>query len=204
MKMGSDRVGKIVAWEDARGFGWLDDGGDRVFAHINEFPTGERRPRKGEWVRFVAGKDAKGRVCATKVVYVKRKSGRLVAGGLMILCLLLALPVAAWFSSPLPWWVAGGWMGVFSLVSFGQYAVDKRRAKSGGDRVSEASLHLMELLGGWPGAYLAQRWLRHKSRKKSYQVVFRVIVALYQVMAVGVVWENRLGRLIGGFLPGEW
>ncbi|MBF4509052.1 MAG: cold shock domain-containing protein, partial [Aeromicrobium sp.] len=32
--------GRLSAWNDERGFGFIepDDGGPRVFAHINEFP----------------------------------------------------------------------------------------------------------------------------------------------------------------------
>jgi uncharacterized membrane protein YsdA (DUF1294 family) len=39
----------------------------------------------------------------------------------------------------------------------------------------------MELVGGWPGALLAQQVFRHKTRKLSYQVVFWTIVVLHAV-----------------------
>jgi uncharacterized membrane protein YsdA (DUF1294 family) len=39
-------------------------------------------------------------------------------------------------------------------------------------------LHLFGLIGGWPGALLAQNFLRHKSKKWSFQVVFWVTAAL--------------------------
>lgn len=52
------------------------------------------------------------------------------------------------------------------------YAVDKRAARHGQWRVSEATLHILELLGGWPGALLAQQLYRHKTRKVSFQVAF--------------------------------
>ena len=45
------------------------------------------------------------------------------------------------------------------------------------------NLHLLELLGGWPGAFLAQRRLRHKCSKGSYQFVFWLIVLGYQFAA---------------------
>lgn len=44
-------------------------------------------------------------------------------------------------------------------------------------------LHLLELLGGWPGAFLAQRRLHHKCSKGSYQFVFWLIVLAYQFAA---------------------
>jgi hypothetical protein len=39
-------------------------------------------------------------------------------------------------------------------------------------RTPEKVLHASELLGGWPGALLAQQLFRHKTRKVSYQLVF--------------------------------
>ncbi|HSH15989.1 MAG TPA: DUF1294 domain-containing protein [Verrucomicrobiae bacterium] len=50
-------------------------------------------------------------------------------------------------------------------------------------RVSEANLHLLELLGGWPAALLAQRRLRHKCSKGSYQFMFWLIVLGHQFVA---------------------
>jgi uncharacterized membrane protein YsdA (DUF1294 family) len=66
-----------------------------------------------------------------------------------------------------------------SLVTFALYAADKRRARRGEWRISEATLHLAELLGGWPGALLAQQVLRHKRRKGAYLFVFWLIVAAH-------------------------
>jgi uncharacterized membrane protein YsdA (DUF1294 family) len=52
--------------------------------------------------------------------------------------------------------------------------------------VPESSLHLIELLGGWPGAYLAQQTMRHKTVKASYQVVYWLIVLLH--VATATLW----------------
>ena len=37
-------------------------------------------------------------------------------------------------------------------------------------------LHMLEALGGWPGALVGQRWFRHKTRKARFQGVFWAIV----------------------------
>lgn len=68
---------------------------------------------------------------------------------------------------------------VMSLVAFAVYGWDKRRAGRGEWRVSERTLHGLELLGGWPGALVAQGFFRHKRRKLSFMVVYWLIVALH-------------------------
>jgi uncharacterized membrane protein YsdA (DUF1294 family) len=47
--------------------------------------------------------------------------------------------------------------GLMSLITFVVYYLDKRAARLGRPRTPEATLHVLELLGGWPGALLAQR-----------------------------------------------
>jgi uncharacterized membrane protein YsdA (DUF1294 family) len=73
-------------------------------------------------------------------------------------------------------------LGVYALMSaiaFSLYWIDKQRAGRREWRISEATLHGSELLGGWPGAWLAQRVFRHKWQKRSYMVVYWAIVALH-------------------------
>jgi uncharacterized membrane protein YsdA (DUF1294 family) len=59
-----------------------------------------------------------------------------------------------------------------SFITFIAYAIDKSAARRKLTRTPEKTLHLLALLGGWPGAVIAQKLLRHKSRKQSFQVVF--------------------------------
>lgn len=68
---------------------------------------------------------------------------------------------------------------VFSLLAFGFYGFDKRRARLGGRRIPENWLHGLELCGGWPGAWLAQLAFRHKTQKTSFRIVFWAIVVLH-------------------------
>ncbi|XHF40505.1 DUF1294 domain-containing protein [Metapseudomonas boanensis] len=68
---------------------------------------------------------------------------------------------------------------LMSLLCFVAYWRDKRFAIAGQQRTPETRLHLLELLGGWPGGLLAQRLIRHKNRKLSYQFKFWLIVAVH-------------------------
>ncbi len=65
--------------------------------------------------------------------------------------------------------------GLMSLVTVIAYAFDKRAARRGTARTPEATLHILELLGGWPGALIAQWLIRHKNAKVTYQIVFWLI-----------------------------
>lgn len=75
---------------------------------------------------------------------------------------------------------------VMSVVAFVAYGIDKRAARDGGRRISEATLLMMGLLGGWPGALLAQRHFRHKTRKQPFRTLFWLsVVANVALVAAG-------------------
>ncbi len=73
---------------------------------------------------------------------------------------------------------------VMSLVCFVAYGWDKNRAATGGRRVPERTLHILSLLGGWPGAFLGQQHFRHKTKKLTFLIVFWCVVLLH-VATVG-------------------
>jgi uncharacterized membrane protein YsdA (DUF1294 family) len=79
-----------------------------------------------------------------------------------------------------------------SVFAFFAYRSDKRYAEAGQWRIPEATLHLISLLGGWPGAFLAQRVFRHKTSKLSFQSVFWCVVALHQFLAIDSLLDWRL------------
>jgi len=63
-------------------------------------------------------------------------------------------------------------------ITFISYGLDKRAAIKGKRRTRERSLHLMALMGGSPAAFLAQRTFRHKTIKRSFRLMYWLIVAL--------------------------
>jgi len=68
---------------------------------------------------------------------------------------------------------------MMSIICYVAYSRDKKSAKANQRRTPERTLHIYELLGGWPGGFVAQRMLRHKNRKFSYQLSFWFIAALH-------------------------
>lgn len=82
---------------------------------------------------------------------------------------------------------------IMSLIAFVAMWRDKRAAIAASrNRTPEASLHALELLGGWPGSLLAQQLFRHKTRKLHYLMVLWLIVALHAAgwgAAVFLFWS---------------
>nr|WP_298147909.1 DUF1294 domain-containing protein [uncultured Pseudomonas sp.] len=117
---------------------------------------------------------------------------------LLILLALCCLPL--WGALQL--WLHAGFVWLLlvyplaSLISFLQYWQDKAHALRGRWRTPENALHLTELLGGWPGALMAQQCFRHKTRKLSYQLVFWAIIAVHQ--AVWIDWLLLDGAYLSG------
>ena len=90
---------------------------------------------------------------------------------LAVLCVLPGLGASrmAWLDQA--WWPLALYPAM-SLVSVMLYWQDKHQARQQAWRTPEKVLHASELLGGWPGALLAQQLFRHKTRKVSYQLLF--------------------------------
>ena len=176
--------GKITDWKDDKGFGFIspNDGGPRVFVHIKSFSNRQQRPTGNEIVTYELGHDAKGRPQANSVAFVLKHASSAKPSGqgnvsLMLTAAFLALVAGSVVSGKLPVEVAWLYLAA-SLIAFIAYALDKSAAQHGRWRTQESTLHLFALAGGWPGALAAQRLLRHKSRKPSFQFVFWVTVML--------------------------
>ena len=77
-----------------------------------------------------------------------------------------------------------------SFATFAAFLNDKRAARDGRRRVSEARLLTLAALGGMPGAKLGQTLLRHKTRKQPFAKQLNLILAVQIAVAVvvGVVW----------------
>jgi uncharacterized membrane protein YsdA (DUF1294 family)/cold shock CspA family protein len=186
--------GRLTEWNDERGFGFVTslDDESRAFVHVSEFPHESRRPQILDLITYETRHDDRGRLQARDVQFLAPvrsaysaslpSSSRISAGrelplaipfvalcAVILIGLIVRTSVAAWFLL--------GYV-VMSLVTFAAYAADKSAAARGRFRTQESALHLLELAGGWPGALIAQRVLRHKTKKQSYQIAFWVCVAL--------------------------
>jgi len=186
---------RLVEWNPEKGYGWLQWGDKRVFLHRREMDGASRVLRIGEEIRFILGQDERGRPCATDAVPV-RKSVRIGGLSLLLLAALLILPAVALHRVPIEAWKTALYVLTVSLMTYTAYASDKRRARTNAWRIPEAHLHLLELLGGWPGAWLAQQRLRHKCSKNRYQFVFWSIILIHQFIAFDSLQDWHFSKLM--------
>ncbi|AOW13530.1 hypothetical protein LPB72_10980 [Hydrogenophaga crassostreae] len=78
---------------------------------------------------------------------------------------------------------------ILNLVTFYIYLYDKNAAEEGNWRISENQLHSLALLGGWPGAWFAQRAFHHKISKTSFQITYWATVALHLLgLLAWLIW----------------
>lgn len=70
------------------------------------------------------------------------------------------------------------WIVATNFTTFVAYGVDKRAAIKKTWRVPEKDLHMLEFLGGWIGAWVGQKFFRHKTAKKSYQAMYKLMIVL--------------------------
>ena len=209
----------MATWHDDRGYGFITAKGSsgRVFVHINDCSRRHKRPVVGLPVLFRLGKDASGRPRAldvrpsrghrqvTRSDKQRRWSLLLCLGFFAGLYLLVQL-------GRLPQLIPVFYLAL-SVLTLGFYGEDKWAARSGRRRTPENTLHLLSLLGGWPGAAIAQSFMRHKSSKKSFRKIYWLTVCLnlvalgYGLTPGGAAWLVRLNdgleymvSMLAGFL----
>lgn len=189
-------AGVVTTWNDDRGFGFIkpDGGGPDLFLHFTAVPRGTARPYQGQLLTFEAESDEKGRMRAVRaepVLVAERAeppirptSVVVTVGSILAFATVFFVAHVRW---QVPWTIAGIYVGL-SILTFALYVVDKRAAQANRWRTPENTLLIIGLVGGWPGAAIAQQVLRHKTKKLSFRSRFWFTVILNVVVFVLVAW----------------
>jgi len=174
--------GKLIKWDDEKAFGFIvpNGGGDHVFIHKSAFSNRQKTPQIKDIITFSITKDKQGRYCAGEATFsgekLKKKQAKNVSKfSIYLSVIFLVLMMAALVIGRMPINLVLLYLGG-STLTFILYAYDKSKAKRGAWRTPESTLHLFALVGGWPGAAIAQQTLRHKSQKKEFRFVFWLTV----------------------------
>ncbi|MEW4486916.1 DUF1294 domain-containing protein [Thalassoglobus sp. JC818] len=186
--------GCITGWNDERGFGFViseDDEADRIFAHISNFVKGSPRPRDGDRVEFAIESNGERGLQAVQIQLIRSPLEWSRAETINLLISVGALAaigiygVVTGIPSMMNIAILLGYT-ILSLITYVIFADDKRRAQTGKWRWEERQLHMLSLFGGWPGALVAQRKLRHKNRKVAFQVTMLAMILLNVTVVITV------------------
>lgn len=189
-----------MQWNDERGFGFIRaDTGERYFVHISEIGRIATRPRVGDRLSFVPkrGEDGRLQAASVRISAANPLPERPIQRGgterempldwrLPLAAMLAGLILVGSALDQVPLVIALAYLGA-GLISFFGYWVDKRAARAGHWRTSEAMLHGIDLCFGIVGGLMAQTLLRHKTRKSSFVLVTALIVIVHLLGLVAML-----------------
>lgn len=195
--------GIIKSWESNKGFGFIepDKGSKDIFIHIRDLKHTNYQPVVGDKVfyKITADKNGKLRACdayikGQKIIHIPKeknliknkpsyKLGILPRLGIAVIPFICSVLLIIKHHIFLPLFA----YLILSTITFFVYAYDKNMARKAKWRVSETTLHLLGLSGGWPGALITQYAIRHKNQKTSFQIVFWLIVCSHLAVLISVV-----------------
>jgi len=208
--------GIIKSWKVDKGYGFIQPsgGGKDIFIHIRDLKHSNYLPQQGDSVCYQVVAENNGKLRAygafikgqeISQLYRKKsfkknqtqeqKTRREYRLGMLPILVIATIPFV--FSSLLikeqhnfiPFFT----YLLMSLATFIVYAYDKTKAHKNEWRVSEQKLQLLALLGGWPGALITQRVIRHKNKKTSFQVIFWIIVIIHIAIWLDVLFLKSAG-----------
>ena len=160
-----------------------------MFVHIKSFSNRQQRPLRNDLVHYTLGFDEHHRVRAEDVTFVVPIAVPVSSYGTADVILTFAVFFVLFIvkcvsDGKLPLPILGVYL-VVSTITFCLYWSDKAKARRHQWRIPEDTLHFWSLIGGWPGAALAQKLVHHKSSKASFQTIYWFTIA---VNIVAVIW----------------
>jgi uncharacterized membrane protein YsdA (DUF1294 family) len=175
---------RITEWDVARDRGHIKFERHRVPIRGQDFLIRHKRPEVGDVVEFRISRDPAEGLCAVEVEHLN-EGARIRWWHLAVILPFLVTPLYA-LSQVLrssDWPIAGGYLFAVSVVSLLAYRFDKMYERKGRIGVSDSVFHTLALLGGWPGAFIAQRKYA-PSRGIGFHVFFWMIVLLHHLVAI--------------------
>jgi len=190
--------GKISRWQDDKGFGFIQPmlGGPQVFLHVSALQNRQRRPQIDEVVTYTRMTDEQGRFQAQDVIFAGEQpipQAKLQQESkqqpqlkrqvpwqpkywqYMLAAAFLLLLSAGAIEAYVSWKIVLFYL-VASILTLAFYCNDKFAAENRSWRTPESTLQMFALLGGWPGALIAQNLLRHKISKSAFMTQFWLMV----------------------------
>jgi len=206
--------GTIHKWNDEKGFGFItpNDSNKTIFVHIKSFTDRNVRPIENQKVTYTLEKNDKGyaainvsrttdnpirsktnihRKLTQKHITKKQTPIKESSTNSVSLITMLFIGIFILFilhfsviENKLPPITIMLYL-LISILTYFTYKIDKNKAINNEYRISEKSLLLLSLFGGWAGALIAQQKFRHKNKKLSFQIPF------WLVIFVNIIWLSN-------------
>ena len=190
--------GKIVTWNDSKGYGFIApiSGDNQIFIHIKAFQNRTLHPTVGQVITYTVGSDKQGRPCVIKASLEGEtlKQNTNAAISIFISTIFFTILILAALEHKISLIIPIVYL-VLSIYTYYVYEGDKSASSIGTWRTQESTLHLLALTGGWPGALIAQKKLRHKHKKRSFISVFWITVIINCGLCIGLFSTLGLGLL---------
>ena len=184
--------GQLIKWHADKAYGFIapNGGGSHVFIHKSAFENRHREPKIKDVITFTITKDNDNRYCACEATFPGEKLKKKMPKKVSLLSIFLSLTflgviIIAAFLGYLPQKIMLIYLSL-SVITYLIYALDKSKAKRKAWRTPESTLHLCAIVGGWPGAALAQQLLRHKSSKRDFRMVFLLTIMINVGALIGL------------------
>ncbi|RKZ91683.1 MAG: hypothetical protein DRR19_06485 [Candidatus Parabeggiatoa sp. nov. 1] len=176
--------GIVVKFDEKRGFGFIRSKTlpEDVFVHIRDIRD-QQHLSVGQTVRFESKQTDKG-LSAVEVIPGKKRISPFWLYGIAAVILTVAPTI---FLFDIGWNIIVAYIASVNLSTFLFYGYDKMIAGSSLLRVPEWVLHSLSICGGSPAGLIAQKIFRHKTIKKSFQLVYWAIVIIQAIILVLVV-----------------
>lgn len=166
--------GVVSEWNDQKGYGFIsvNDEPIKIVFHIGDLSGHSVRPKVQEKVTFTLAKDGRGNLRATDV-------HRPITFGFPFALVIwfITMFVASLYLLHYPTFMIS-YLLLISGTAYSLYALDKVVSNHSRWQIPESLFHLTSILGGWPGAVLAQSLLRHKPISPSFNACFWLSVLL--------------------------
>ncbi len=190
--------GKITTWNDEKGFGFVKSLKDeaQIFIHISAFNDRKVRPEINQKITYELSVDKQGRKCAVKIARssdrkIKKQSVKNNSVAIITAIVFLIIVGGIIFIKQASFLILYAYI-IISLVTFLIYGWDKSAAKKNHWRTPENNLHFLSLIGGWPGALIAQIFFRHKSKKQPFRMIFWLTSVVNICIFIGLMVNHNL------------
>lgn len=196
--------GRLIEWFDEKGYGFIQSDHQKehkVFLHIQDFAKKGPRPLIGCALDYAVVVDAKGRIRAKDVIYLKasqthkplntriesfsKQNSSLdkMTIGIILYWLILFVLLNV---GKLPQFYFL-WLVLVNAITYLAYRRDKTASQRAKQRIPEMTLHLLALLGGWTFAWFAQQKFRHKTQKQPFKKIFLCTVVINILFTIGML-----------------